>query len=376
MKMWRRASTLALPLVVVLLAAACGGASSANDTATSDEAAVSAQATATEAPAEEEASDEPKSLDEYLGLAANAVRGRQGGGGGGAAGADQDQVLEQQRLVQQGIQVCMLEQGFTYVPEEVGDGLRFFLQSDNTGQSASEYAETQGFGISTRFDAVLEGDFEVDDAVEPNEEHLATLSEGERDAWQFALRGAPPERNAEGQLIDPETGEVIQGGPGRVTGGCTAEAQEEVRGDLSLLAELTDEFIELDERIAADPRLTELQREWIDCMRGEGFDYQDEPEARAELNQDFRPLLRSFFQGGADGAQGGGGRGNPLEAVAGLELSAEQEVELEALQDKERAIAVASLECQGDSEAEIAEITERYEAEFVEVNREILESFS
>jgi len=386
-----RVHLLAFMLMIGFVLAACGG-SGADPEAAANESSASTQEgegqTGTEASSSDATADpsgEPKTLDEYLGQGANFVRGGGGGPGGGGAGRanfDSDEAIEQQRLVQQEIQVCMQAQGFEYVPEEVGDGLRFFAASLQSGLSPAEYAETEGFGISTRFDALLEGDIDLTEASSPNDDHLATLSDGEADAWQFALRGAPPERNDEGQLIDPETGEPVQGRG--ATGGCSRQAQDAVRGDVADLSELALIFDEIEERIAADPRVAEIARSWADCMGGAGFDYQDESEARQAINDEFRPLIRSLFRGTQDASDGqgqgrgpgAGGGGNRLQAIAGLELTADQEQELQALQDRERALATASIECQGDTGEELAEIQATYEEAFVDENREALEALS
>ena len=114
-------------------------------------------------------------------------------------------------------------------------------------------------------------------------------------------------------------------------------------------------------------------------MLTEGFDYADESEARADINAQLRPLLRSFFgsrdattQGAGQGQSQGGG--NLLQAIAGLQLTPEQDFELQSLQDLERSIAVASLACAGETAQEIAEITAQYEADFVDANRAALEA--
>lgn len=325
--------------------------------------------------------DEPeaagsKTLDEYLGSVGALVRGGGGPGGPGGAGAaiDTEAVLEEQRQIQITIQSCMQEQGFSYVPEEVDGGLRVFLAERTQGLSEQDYAEQQGFGISTRFDALLDGDVDLTEDTNPNDDHVSTLSEGEADAWDLALSGQPPERNSQGQPIDPETGEVLAGGRGRgggrATGGCQLAAQQQVRGDITALGELREEFTALDERIEADPRIVEINTEWVECMRDSGFTYDSEDDARSEIEASFRPLVASFFGRGA----GAGGGGDAGAALANLELSPEQEAELAQLQDNERAVAVASLECEGDSASEIATIIAGYEADFIDANRETLES--
>ncbi|MEM7094681.1 MAG: hypothetical protein AAF567_16875 [Actinomycetota bacterium] len=395
----------AMLVAVALIAAACGGTDSSSEpsafsgagssetssSSTGDEASEVAAA-ASSGDSAGNGTDAPETIEDYLGTAALVLRsargqGGLGGRGGFAAGLDDEAIAEEQRRIEVEIQRCMQAEGFTYTPRDVTEGLQFFLRSDDDGVSVEDYAATEGFGISTRFDAIFEGEVDLGaDEVDANEQHLATLSEGERDAWQFALRGAPPERNEQGELIDPETGEVLPPGGGlQATGGCRVEAQRIVRGDFAALAELGDEFAALQERIDADPRLGELQREWSACMLDRGFDYADADEARDVFRAELRPLLRSFFvESGAAGAgaPGGaaGGRGaavlGAIQAIADAGLSDEQEQELQQLQDLEIATAVASLECAGDSPAEIQEIAERYEAEFVEQNRAALEAFA
>lgn len=370
----------AIALAVTLVASACGGGDGASITAGSDAAHVAEQPETQKEPAtvdeaddsdnnsgsDSDTNNEAKTLDEYLGAAAGFARG--GGGAGGGRGGGQaggEDQAEQARLVQVEIQRCMQQQGFTYFPEEQNGARQIFVRPDAAGLSAEDYAATEGFGISTRFDALLEGDVDLSEDPSDNEDHLATLSDGEVEAWQFALRGAPPERNDQGQLIDPETGEVIQGqGRGRIAGGCSAEAQTTVRGDFTALQQLSDEFAELDDRIDADPRISQIRREWSTCMRERGFDFEEPADARREINSELQPLIRSLFRRGPNAANDGA-----------ISLSPEQESELKVLQDRERSIAVASFECDGDTDAEVEAIVARYEAEFVEQNRSALEAF-
>ena len=364
-------------LAALLVLAACGGSSGGNVPVASPTESDGVTATAAASPVADDAGssngEEPQSLADYLGPGTGAGRGN----GGAGFAADDDQATEEQRLIQQSIQKCMQAQGFTYIPEDVGDGLQLFLATQNQGVSAADYAATEGFGISTRFDVILEGDFDFDESSDPNDEHLATLSDGEADAWELALQGEPPQRNAQGQLIDPETGEVLQGNrPGQAAGGCRLVAQTEVRGAAIDLAGLEDDLAALEERIESDPRVAEIQRDWVDCMSAQGFDYSDEREARADINSQVRPLLRSFFSS-VDGNNQAGprqGGGNIAQAISGMELTAEQDAELEALQDLERSIATASFECQGDTGAELAAITLQYEEDFIDANRAELEA--
>ena len=128
-----------------LVLAACGGSGDSGSTALP--AAVEAELDASTAP--EPSSPEPaggsdKTLDDYLGTAALALRGP----GAFAGDIDTDRVEQEQQLVQQEIQRCMLEQGFEYVPEQASGGLRVFLRTVDPGSSPEEFAASQGFGIT------------------------------------------------------------------------------------------------------------------------------------------------------------------------------------------------------------------------------------
>ena len=376
-------------LLVAMVASACGGSTDGDESAaesstvtqTADDVITSDEGQPEDAsPAEEATTEstpaEKTTLEDYLGVATAFVRG------GGLAGGDLDvaRISQEQQLIEIEIQRCMQQQGFEYTPEQASVGIQLFGGAEELGLTAAEYAETQGFGISTRFDAVFEGDIDLtNDEASENELLLDSLSDGEADAWQFALRGAPPERNAQGQLVDPETGEVIEGGGIGPTGGCELEATQAVRGDFSVLADLQDEFADLDDRIEADARIAEIASEWTTCMRDLGFAYETVDEARDDFQQQLRPLLVQFFIGMGlqpSGEQGLAGQAANLQAMADHGLNDDQEAELAALQNLEISAAVASLECAGDTQTEIDEITARYEAEFVVNNRSVLEQIA
>lgn len=379
---------------LVLVAAACGGSDAvpAEQATASDAEAATPTAIAESSEGDDEtAGSGSETIEDYLGTAALALRGGLGRGGaagaGGFGGIDTEQIAQEQQLIELEVQRCMQAQGFEYVPEDTTGALRFFAAAGQQGISDADYAATEGFGISTAFDALFAGDVSLtDDEPSPNDALLETLSEGEVEAWQFALRGEPPVRNEQGQLVDPDTGEPLQGGPGQATGGCRLDAQLAVRGDLTLLGDLSDAWDTLEERIEADARIAEIRRAWAACMLDRGFDYQSADEARADFQAQMRPLMRSFaqsagFSGGQQGEGGqqpgaGNGRTAIIQAIADQGLSDEQEAELQALQDLEIAAAVASLECSDDTDAEIAEIRARYEATFVEENRGLLEQFA
>lgn len=324
-------------------------------------------------------SDEPETLASLLGGAARIVTGGGGGGGAGGGGFDADAAAEQQRLVQEAIRSCMADLGWEYTVEVATLNPRQQLAAANAGLNDLEpddFAEQYGFGISTRFDTLLDGGLAAFDAADEEESAndlmLASMAEAEADAWQQALVGERPERDAEGRIIDPETGEVVAGGrrQGRQPGGCTADAQAEVRGDQNALQELADLFDEVERRIEADPRIDEMNREWSSCMAEAGYTFETIDEAEDSIRTELGPLVRELFRrGGPRGGQGD-------ETVGATGLTAEEESALDALQDRERELGLASHICGADFAEETAQIQMRYEADFIEQNRDVLESIS
>lgn len=374
---------VALAMFVALCCLACANTSDLSEDPESAEEIRSVDDSLSDNPDPQSSADgDPlaQSLDEILGSAAGFVRG--GAGRGPGSSLDEAQVAEEERLVEQAIQRCMRNQGFEYTPGEPQTTFAVFARSSGEGLSPEEFAQQRGFAMATTFDEILESDVDIAEQEDPNDLHLESLTEAEGEAWLLALRGDPPQRNEQGQLIDPETGEVIQNRRAArlLSGGCQEEANLVVRGDLELLTNLSDEFQALEDRIAADPRIMEISNAWSACMREAGFGFENEDEARQSIQDQLRPLIFSFFAGSqnteeADRSRGAGRRGGLVAVLSQLSLTDEQEEELNQLQTHEIAVAVASIDCAGGSESEVAEITDRYEAEFIKENRRSLEEF-
>lgn len=320
---------------------------------------------------------EPETLAELLGGRANLIRGQGGGIPGGGQNFDETAALEQARQIEQEIRACMVAQGFEYTPEEPSLDPRAALfvgrQQVGEGLTAEEYAAEHGFGVTTSFEQLLDGGLAAlgiaSDEDDPNAEMLAAMSQSEADAWETTLNGVRPERDAEGRIIDPETGEPLAQGQGRrgaEPGGCRAQAQNTVRGDVEALQQLSDEFDELATRISADPRLLEIQTQWSRCMAEEGFDYETAAELQAELRAEFQPIARQLFR-----SLLGPGATN---ASTSPSLTEDQRAEIDALNEKERKLAVANHACGGNDTEEVQAIRARYEGEFIETNRDVLEA--
>lgn len=302
---------------------------------------------------------------------------------------DPDAMADQQRLIEAEVQSCMRNQGFEYQLPDVDTALFIGLAGGDKDLPKDEYAAQYGFGITTTFDEQLDSFTQIDESnMDPNQAAMMEMSDGERAAFEGALYGQQPDFDPESGLpIDPETGEptddfsiFLEGG------GCYNQAQTEVFGDFSVLMGLTDEFEELEARYEADPRIAELHGEWATCMAEAGYSYETPGEMEDDIWNQFQPIQQTLWTA-PDGfdelsddqlAQLESGELSPEEL--GLNtgpptLSAENELALAELQELERAVAVADVECTGDRDEEALEIRYEYERTFIEENGDALGAF-
>lgn len=295
------------------------------------------------------------------------------------------EMREQEEQIQESIRQCMAEEGFEYIPVKQPEGS--FVSVDI---SAEEYAAKQGFGISTwvgNEEAFTGPEVEF---VDPNQELVEAMSEGEREAYYAALYGSEEEqREASTFEIDPETGEEIQMMEGFGVG-CQGEASEAVYGGQDdPYVELGPELEAMYERIQADPRIVGLNGEWASCMSGKGYQYESQEQMYEAVYEDFQKRLEEIV-----GPNGGyvdpfeGWTQDEIEAF--FEEKTEEEIEaffeqaqnqepeydktaLAALQQEEIALAVAAAECQEGFEEVYSEVSAEYEGEFIAANRDKLE---
>jgi hypothetical protein len=223
---------------------------------------------------------------------------------------------------------------------------------------------------------------------------LEAMSESESQAWYEALYGTEEEQ-AEDMVteVDPETGEEYQVSSG-YGAGCQGEAYEAEYGEQQatddLWMELNPEMEAMYERVQADPRIVELDEEWSACMAQAGYEYESMTQMQEAVYQDFQARFEAIV--GPNG-----GYADPFEGWSQDEIDAffeektQEEIDaffaeaedasrenvdmeaLAALQQEEIDLAVADFECRGDYYEVYQEVSEEYEAEFVEQNREILE---
>ena len=367
----------AIVTVLAVLAGACGGDPAEDDSASATTATSVEEPGTTEAPAEEApvegsgngdgaGEEEPDSLADFFGFDFD----------------DPDSAAafsaEMERRVQESIATCMAQEGFEYIPAvRTQGGFGFSVQDEET------FARERGFGITTFIgveDAFLSSD---EDWVDPNAEIVQSLSDSEREAYNEVLYG--------------ESFEFGDGGPGDGPGvvddlfgsGCTGEAFQEVYGAWAqVFTELAPQFEELQQRVQADPRFKEANEQWASCMADRGFPYDSQDAMVEQVNEEFSRRLEEIT---------GPGDFDPFAEMSEEEIEefmaersedeiadffdlAQQEAlgsidqdALEALQQEEIDIAVASFECASETDVSIEEIFRDYEGDFVRENRDVLE---
>jgi len=374
---------LAVIAVLAVLAGACGGGEEtdpgpATTGSTADDApslagseTTGTQAAVTETPAEDtvggddEGEGEPETLEDFLGFSFDDPEAN------AAFAADME------RRVQESIALCMAQEGFEYIPAVRPQDSGFFSFDEE------EYARERGFGITTWFgeeELFASGD---EDWVDPNAEIVSSLSESEREAYHEVLYGVDP--FGESGSGEAELGVDLWGS------GCNGKAYQEIFGAMTaIFTELGPQLDELEQRVEADPRFREAEEKWAACMADRGFPYDSQEAMYAQVGEEFSKRLEEIV--GMDNAafdpfsgmseeeiqEFGEGRSEEeivdffdqarQEAMAGIDQEA-----LEALQQEERDIAVASFECAEELNETVMEVFREYEGDFVRENRDVLE---
>ena len=369
---------MAMIAVLAVLAGACGGGSeetepgSATTGSTVDDAVSAGDSATTATTAEatgngdDQEDGDPERLEDFLGFSFDDPEAN------AAFAADME------RRVQESIASCMAQEGFEYIPA---------VRQQDFGSFAldqEDFARERGFGITTWFgeeDLFLSGD---EDWVDPNAEIVASLSESERDAYHGVLYGVDPFGESDGSGEIEAIGDLWGSG-------CNGKAYEEVYGAMNqVFIELGPQMEELNQRVEADPRFREAEEAWAGCMAERGFPFDSQEAMFEQVNEEFSRRLEEIV--GAEDAVfdplagmseeeiqafGEERSGEEIadffdqarqEAMAGVDREA-----LEALQQEERDIAVASFECGEELNDTVMEVFREYEGDFVRENRDVLE---
>ncbi len=236
--------------------------------------------------------------------------------------------------------------------------------------TVEQYAREWGYGISTVLAA--------DGTRRSDAPAFASPVDG-AEGWADYRAALDPDRQTDFDL-------ALYGDGG--SPGCVAEALSTAGGSPEDQRELDSLLRELSADIDADPDVAEAGDRYATCMDDAGYpDIETPADALGEVGRrtedvfgagaldpalgvDTLPDGQSPIPGIDDAAAGG--TEAPIETVP-VTVGQIEPGALAAVQEFERDMAVAELECRVRFEIEIAVVTERYESVFVEEHRELLD---
>lgn len=234
-------------------------------------------------------------------------------------GLSRQGLVESIEAVEASIATCMSDAGFEYIAADYNT-VRRGMVSDKSlpGLSERQYFDQYGYGISTLYTGKPP---QLEDQATP-----AQIGLGERNV-QIFRNLSPTDQVAYNHTLLGDNSNVTFAVAIEIedlsrTGGCTRTAIEQVFTPEQMSATYRNPK---DVLIEQDPRMVEAIGQYSECMRDAGFDYTHE--------KDIEPDLRSRLETITGG--------EPLEA-----LSAEAQAALADLQSYERALAIASYDCE------------------------------
>ncbi|NQX33673.1 hypothetical protein [Herbiconiux sp. VKM Ac-2851] len=268
-------------------------------------------------------------------------------------GTSDEELASRNATMQNAAAACMKEQGFPYEPD-TSSGIS--VQADGEGGvewGSRAFAEQYGYGVVSSPFASAAGD-EGTEVVDPNAGYLATLSEGERAAWEAALYGAPVDESTALTEWDwTKAGCLGAAAHEADLAAGAASADPEAQG-------LIDELNELPERAASADAVVTAERRWSDCLATAGHPgYAHRADPMTDFSDRYSALARP---------------GEP--PVDGAAPGSVDQAALDALQEEEIAVAVADLDCAASTHYDdlLAAEQQRLDQEFVDRNRAALDS--
>lgn len=335
---------IALVCALALFATACGGSdtSVSTDAGTADEGAADEgdAAAPTTAPSSDSSNATESPLGDLLGIPF---------GDDEAANQYFDDLSRQAEIK---IAECMIGQGFEY---QVVDYSQLDGATNVVDFETREFAEEYGFGIASN---PFEESFEAFESFEdPNQVFIESLGEGEREAYQLALSGEIPDFDS----VDFQTFEP---------GGCQGEAYSDLFAFGQVFDEFGDEFEEIEQAYEADPRIVEATSGWSSCMNEAGYQFADLASAEDDVERRYSAITQdpdafvSIEDQMADLEEG-----DDTDFIFGPQtLNPAFQAQVDELAVDERAIALASWDCNGPLREIEDDVRVEYEQRFVDEN--------
>lgn len=277
---------------------------------------------------------------------------------------DEDSSNAQAMRVEEITAECMAEQGFEYTPVDWSQAGGGVVVDEDLQWGTAEFAAEYGYGITTQPGMPEEPapDEPTEEFVDPNQEYVDSMTEGEREAYHLALYGE--------QFTDDGSGGEVE--YDWTKAGCQGAAQHEVYENTGLdsdqTAALEEEMNTMWESIASDPRITALDDEWASCLADKGFTgYAKIGDPETQLSERSNAVYEEVY-------------GDMTEELSEEEYAAlDEQVQsrLAEITGEEIEIAVADFECreQVDYDDVQREVSTEYQQEFIDAHKDELDAW-
>jgi len=255
--------------------------------------------------------------------------------------------IEAQQEAEYYIANCMASRGFEYEPSVIQS---VYGTAKQVGEDLppAEFAETYGLGFAPVFlESYGKGPEGQLPAPDPNRSIYTQLGEAERLEWYLALWGY----DSGPATYDPIPGRNLQEP-------CFDLSTARLTEISALLTPLQFDRDSIEELVRSDPRIVDAEAEWSQCMNAQGFSYSTE----IGMRQSFLDELQLAY--------GPGSTDDTPQPVGTINSSVQEQ--MEEISVRERAAALANLEC-ARTKADIYAVV-RYEIEgrFVNDNQDKL----
>ena len=172
---------------------------------------------------------------------------------------------------------CMTDAGFQYIALDFVT-IKQAMDSDKSapGVSSDDYVKQYGLGITTQFNQPIV----AFGAGPENASYLDGLTPADQVAFKRTLWGESTDWNHAHAL---EAEDFSQ------TGGCTRSAAEQVYTP----TEISSAYVNpADVLIEQDPRMIAAIKKWSDCMRADGYQYDNPSQVEDDLQQRLAAILQ------------------------------------------------------------------------------------
>ncbi|MCP3989627.1 MAG: hypothetical protein GY724_11170 [Actinomycetia bacterium] len=296
---------------------------------------------------------------------------------------------EQERARQEVIAACMKEEGFEYIPIDPGEFM-FFDGDSDLEYGSKEWTAKFGFGITTqRFSQAEVGPdlvgfddsrFRDQEHNDPNQAIVEAMSEAEQEAYYEALYGDQDAFTFDETLSEEEIEEQMEDFTFE-PGGCEGEGYT---GDNMnrFYMDFSEDLDAMYERMQADPRIVEAEKEISDCVSDRGLEFSDMEGLYEQFESELSAIDQELGYPGEDLTEEDFSKldESELEAIfsAPRELTPEMKGRLADLQEEEITLAVVVFDCGGGFAQQgdlFNEIRVEYEQEFLEDNADRLADY-